>query len=62
MAKPVTILDGTLTNGGTVRICVPEGWSGRVGLLIDVHRGSASRRVRIVKEELVDLTQEQAPS
>lgn len=48
-------------DGQTHRICVPDGWSGRVGLLLDIHRGHPSRRYRVVKEQVVDPAVERAP-
>jgi hypothetical protein len=54
----VTVFVGEIA-GQPVKIVVPEGWSGRVGLFLSVHRGQPSRRYQVVKETLVDPTKEQ---
>ena len=52
---------GTLADQ-PIRVVVPDDWSGRVGIFVNVHRGQPSRRYQVVKETMVDPTKEQAPS
>jgi len=50
------ILQGQVA-GHPLRILVPDGWSGRVMVAIDCHRGRPSRRVKVTREEAQDLTE-----
>ena len=64
LSAPQLVLEVLIvgTDQPPARIFVPAGWSGKVGVQINVHRGHPSRRYQVVKEEVVDLTQERAPS
>lgn len=64
LSAPQLVLEVVIigTDQPPARIFVPAGWSGKVGVHVNVHRGHPSRRYQVVKEELVDPTQERAPS
>lgn len=49
-----TLLLGTVEDR-PFSVVVPDDWTGRVSVVVNVHKGSASRRVQIVKEESHDL-------
>ena len=57
LSAPVVILEFCLA-GQTHRVFVPESWSGRVGIHVNVHKGHPSRRFQVVKEETVDPTKD----
>lgn len=49
--------------GWPILVAVPEDWTGKVSIVLNVHRASVSKRVQIIKEESHDLEQssERAP-
>ena len=53
MAAPQKLLTGEI-QGWPVALFIGEGWTGRVSLVLDVHKGRASRKFRVVREEMHD--------
>ena len=38
-----------------LKVVVPDGWSGQVSLVLNVHKGHPSKRVRVVKDTTHEL-------
>lgn len=43
--------------GRAILVAVPEDWTGKVSIVLNVHKSAVSKRVQIIKEESHDLEQ-----
>lgn len=48
------VLEGKVGDTPIV-VCVPDGWTGEIEVRLHVHKGSASKKVRVVKHTVHEL-------
>lgn len=48
------VLVGTVA-GAPLVICVPDGWTGQVEVVLNVHEGRPSKKYRVVKHTVHEL-------